>query len=537
MTILILNFSVLFSEEFSFNESEFRTVIEQLSSDEFMGRGTQQRGIQLAADYLVKKFATYKLQAIGDQETYYQNVPMVAYHADKKTKFKAYLSDTTLKFNLYDDYVLNEYGEQTLIPKPTELVFAGYGIYAPQFDYNDYQEIDVEDKVVVIITGEPYSEDMNYFSGNIPSIHSSIETKRRVALAQGAKGCMFIPDPYEYNTIPWEQRIEKYLFDEINLPYRPTAGFSVILKPESAFNLFYGADYSLPDVYEMFINNDMRSFNMKAKIEFDGVFKNNEFYSSNIIGMIEGSDDSLRNTYVIVSAHYDHMGIGPAVQGDSIYNGVMDNSVGVAALLEIMRNMKEKDIKTKRSIIFLATTGEEYGMLGSSYYCDHPSKDLDKTIANVNIDGLAFIDRFKSIIPLGVNYSTLDSVIVNIAKKNNLTVEHFPTEIQALESFNLSDQMAFAKAGVPSCMILEGTDYENIEQELGLKQLMDYMNNRYHTPFDDLNLPINYSAIEQHIKLIFDVVINLANSEQTILWNDNSPFKSVYPSDESLGEK
>ena len=184
------------------------------------------------------------------------------------------------------------------------------------------------------------------------------------------------------------------------------------------------------------------SFPLKTELTFRGEYTQRDFLSQNIAGMIEGSDEDLKDTYLIISAHYDHLGIGPDINGDSVYNGALDNAIGVSVLLELAKSFAEYLIYLpKRSIIFLALTGEEKGLLGSAYYTDNPLVPLYKTVANINIDGIAFFRDFKSVVGIGSEYSTLSTFLIETAQEFNMTVENVPPEFNAVEAFNQSDQV------------------------------------------------------------------------------------------------
>jgi Zn-dependent M28 family amino/carboxypeptidase len=274
----------------------------------------------------------------------------------------------------------------------------------------------------------------------------------------------------------------------------------------------------------MYLLNNMQSFELNAKLEFRGKYKTRDFKGRNVVGIIEGNDINLKNEHLILSAHYDHLGIGPAINGDSIYNGFMDNAIGCAALLEIARIYKEENILPSRSIIFLFVTGEEKGLLGSTYYTDFPIKPISNTIANINIDGVAVIDEFQSIISIGGKFSTLDRIIRETALEFELVLEEFSEAITETESFNKSDQVAFANAGVPACMILDGTYYKNFSENEGIDILYDYFVNRYHKPIDDKSQHINYNAVKQHIAFLTKFSLNVANSYTSPQWNEDSIF-------------
>jgi Zn-dependent M28 family amino/carboxypeptidase len=268
----------------------------------------------------------------------------------------------------------------------------------------------------------------------------------------------------------------------------------------------------------------IKSFDLKTKMRFRGVFKERDFISSNVIGMIEGSDPELKNSYLIISAHYDHLGIGESVNSDSIYNGALDNALGVSVMLELAKSFSSLESKPKRSIVFIATTGEEKGLLGSIYYTDNPLVPLYKTIANVNIDGIAMFKDFSSIVGIGMEYSTLDRSL-NITTDNySLELQDIPPQFRRVGAFNNSDQLAFAKAGIPSIIILEGTKNTSKSEEEVVEAFIDYYINRYHSPQDDINQNIDYKAAEKHTKVLFDFCYHLANSKTAPEWKSGSPF-------------
>lgn len=273
--------------------------------------------------------------------------------------------------------------------------------------------------------------------------------------------------------------------------------------------------------------NSVRSFALPASASFRGSFQQRDFLAANVIAMLEGGDPELKHTYVIVSAHYDHLGIGPAVQGDSIYNGVFDNAVGIAATLEMARVFAGLPVRPKRSLLFLFLTGEEKGLLGSTYYVDHPVVPLYRTIANLNIDGLAMFDTFDDIVGVGAELSTLGELLQEVAKEQQLSVSPLPAPFAEAASFGRSDQVAFARGGIPAILIMEGTKYRNTPSNAGLQRMIDWGQRIYHTPFDDLNQPMNLQAAQQHAQILFAFCYHLANLETAPEWKKGSPYLNV----------
>ena len=226
----------------------------------------------------------------------------------------------------------------------------------------------------------------------------------------------------------WAKQVSDFAFEDVNLAYSASSNLSILINPEAAQILFEYSDYSFEEILEMKREKRLFSFPLKTELTFKGEYTQRDFLSQNIVGMVEGSDPELKDNYIIISAHYDHLGIGPAVNGDSVYNGALDNAIGVSVLLELAKSISALNIPTRRSTIFIALTGEEKGLLGSTYYTDNPLVPLYKTVVNINIDGIAFFRDFESVVGVGSEYSNLNSYLNETALKLNLTVEEIPPD-------------------------------------------------------------------------------------------------------------
>jgi hypothetical protein len=492
-----------------------------LANDSLEGRAVGTKGAETAANYISNSFSNLNLKRISKDNSYFQNIPMHGSNPLNGSELVFILDKDTMHLAFAEDYYLYRSGQQTFIPVFLPIVFVGYGIVAPEFDYNDYQSVDVEGKIVVYLDGEPISDDEEFFDGPLPTIYSNPESKRRIAFARGCAGTIQIAtESYE----SWDDVKNDFQFEDVTLAYTVSGNLNILLNPDEADKLFFGSEYSFNDVIEMHNKQSIKSFDLKTKMRFRGAFKERDFISSNVIGMIEGSDPELKNSYLIISAHYDHLGIGESVKGDSIYNGALDNALGVSVMLELAKSFSSLESKPKRSIIFIATTGEEKGLLGSIYYTDNPLVPLYKTIANVNIDGIAMFKDFSSIVGIGMEYSTLDRFL-NITTDNySLELQDIPPQFRKVDAFNNSDQLAFAKAGIPSIIILEGTKNTSKSEEEVVEAFIDYYINRYHSPKDDLNQNIDFKAAEKHTKVLFDFCYQLANSKTAPEWKSGSPF-------------
>lgn len=503
----------------SVSDPKVRQHVEFLGDDELEGRGTGTEGARLAASYIADRLEQYKLKPLGD-EGYFQMIPMRASHPLDSSSLQLFVGENEYELELNSDYLLYRMGAQTFIPQPIELVFVGYGIVAPEFDYNDYQDINVENKVVVFLEGEPDSTSASYFSGSSPSIYSYPEAKQRCALSRGARGSILIPDTDH----SWQFWQREFAFEHVTLAYGAVTNLSLLMNRQTAEKLFEKSPFSLSEVRAMKQEGRLKSFEMSSRLAFHGEFRQREFLGRNVVGLLEGGDPELKDSYLLISAHYDHLGRGPAFEGDSIYNGVFDNALGVAATLEIARMLIQLEERPSRSVLFLFTTGEEKGLLGSRYYVEHPVVPLFRTVANINIDGVASLEKFRDVIGIGAELSTLGEELRRFNRRHGMRLSLLPTSLAHSEAFVRSDQLAFAEAGIPSVLILDGLDLENFSRTEVLLRLRQWEAEIYHSPKDDLSQKINYKAVAQHVGYLFEFCLQLADSDEVPHWYSGVPY-------------
>jgi hypothetical protein len=522
--ITVLFASCLIAE---INKSQIISHVNFLASDFLAGRLTGSFGSEIAAKYLASELHKYGVKPLGKDGTFYQYIPMHSTKLLPETKLTIYSENNFREYILNQDYLVYKISHQIFLARRTEMVFAGFGIVAPEFDYNDYLNIDVRGKVVVVLDGEPLSSSPDFFAGERPTTYSSFETKQIIALSRGAAALIIISSKSLSNPDDWENKKFNYQFDDFSLAYNLNNNLCIILNPNDSDFIFAQSGYSLNQIMELAKNNKLSSFPLNTFFEFKPQIERHDFLAVNVIGIIQGSDEKLRDSYILVSAHYDHLGIGIPFGSDSIYNGLTDNALGCAVTLEIARRIMETKSKPKRSIIFLFTTAEEQGLLGSTYYCDYPARPLHKTVLNINIDGIAFLDRFKSVVAIGAEFLDNIDVLDKVLEQNNLYLSELPAF--ALDnSFVYSDNYSFARNGVPALLIMDGLDLENLSQEEALEKFYYYANNIYHTPNDDFKFQVNYEAVLQHANLLFDIVTALANSPLQPIWKQTSPFYDAW---------
>jgi len=494
-----------------------------LGSDAFDGRAAGSPGGDRAAAHLAAELARLGLEPMGDDGGFLQQVPLTGSRplGDSRLVLSSLGQRQTLV--LGRDYLLVTTGEQTLVPRPTPLVFVGYGIIAPEFDYNDYADVEVRGKVVVFLDGEPPSDDPGFFAGNEQTVYAAVETKIRTALSRGAVGSVLLLAE-SGGSASWAQRRRSYAFEHVTPASAVPRHLSLMLHPSLSSELFAEALYDFPAVLEMERTHTLRSFHLPVELSFVGDFETRSFVTPNVIAAIEGSDRRLRDTYVVVSAHYDHLGIGPAVNGDTIYNGVVDNALGVAGVLEIARVVSEMERTPRRSLLFLFTTAEEEGNLGSAYFLDHPPVPLPDLVADVNVDGLAFLEPFNDVVGIGGELSDLGELLTRAVRPLGLEVTDADDIMFSHEAFARSDQAAFAERGVPAILVTEGLDWRSTGSAAAAHRMWQWFETRYHTPADDLDQPLDFEASRQLCGAILALVITVADAPGTPEWRPGSSY-------------
>ncbi|KPK63341.1 MAG: hypothetical protein AMS21_06740 [Gemmatimonas sp. SG8_38_2] len=498
------------------------TVI--LGGDALEGRAPGSRGGGLAAGYIAGELEKLGVEAFGDDGSYFQQVPLVGSTplSGSRLTVSAFGEHRTL--TLSEDYLLHTTGAQTWLPRPTPAVFVGYGIVAPEFDYSDYADVEVRGKVVVFLAGEPSSDDPGYFAGPEPTVYSAIESKVRIALSRGAVASVLIPAGADEERLRWARLQREYAFEHLGLASSVPSHLAVILHPRVAKTLFAEALFDFDQVLSMKRRQVLRSFHLPVSLSFEGDFRVRSFLAANVIGRIPGSGQRQRDETVVVSAHYDHLGRGPAVDGDSIYNGVVDNAIGSAGLLELARTLMAAPERPRRTITLLFTTAEEEGNLGARFFLDHPPVSLSKIVANINVDGLAFRDPFADVVGIGAELSDLGRHLHRAAELRGLELSR-PTELAVgHEAFERSEQAVFAEAGIPAVLVNEGLSWRHHSRDEALEMIVEWFRTRYHAPSDDLDQPLNFSASRDHLAVLTTLILLVADTDLAPKWKPGVPY-------------
>ncbi len=501
-----------------------RQHVTVLGSDAFGGRAVGTRGGALTEAYVAGQLAAAGVAGAAAGGGYLQAVPMHGSVPLPESELLLISPCHSGALSLGENFLLFTSGDATLLPQPVEVVFAGYGVVAPELGEDEYAGLKVRGKVVAVMAGEPRRRPGAKAAGDGPTLYGAPETKRRIALSRGAVGLVVIPSLREPTWRDWAARRREFAFEHVVLPYGVTQSFAALLHRSAAAKLFCGSPYSLEDLDERDAGGRLPTFATRAQLRFRGVFAERDFVAHNVAGVVRGSDPALADTYVLVTAHHDHLGEGPPVNGDGIYNGVVDNALGVAAVLEVMRVLAAAEIKPRRSVLAVFFTGEEKGLLGSTYFVDHPLTPRPAMVAAVNVDGLAHFDTFNDIVVLGGEWSTLGEMAGRVAASLGLEVSPVPPAFARPDLYALSDQIALAQAGIPTVLINEGFRVRHRRPEEALAHAVAWGQTRYHTPFDDLSQGINWQAAAQHAEVILALVRHIANLETPPAWLPDSPF-------------
>jgi len=507
--------------------------IRVLSSDEFQGRGPGTKGEDLTISYVEKQFRDAGLEPGNPNGTYLQEVPFEGIRPDSNMAFTFTGHGTTLHTTFQKDFVAQSRIGVALQELDGDMIFVGYGVQAPEYKWDDFKGVDVKGKVLVVLINDPPVKkngelDPDVFGGKAMTYYGRWTYKYEKAEELGAAGCIIVHEtgPAGY---PWEVVRNSFggeRFEIGSADAKAHAGLvQAWISRETAEALFKAAGYDFETLKEQAVSRDFHPvpLGMRAQIEIHNSLRS--ITSHNVIGKVTGSDPVLKNEYVIYSAHWDHFGIGPEVNGQSIYHGALDNGSGSAALMELGRAFASLEVRPKRSILFLSVTGEEQGLLGSEYYTEHPLYPLARTAANINMDGMNMLGKTRDIVEIGMGKSTLDEVVAEVAKEQGRVVHPDPEPEKG--SYYRSDHFSFAKVGVPAFDPERGVDYIGKPEGWGLKMRDQYTAEDYHKPSDVIKPYWDLSGTVQDCELYFAVGYRVANTAKMPEWKPGAEFKAV----------
>ncbi|MDB5285508.1 MAG: peptidase [Mucilaginibacter sp.] len=505
--------------------ADIKQHIAVLANDSLQGRKPFSVGEEKTIAYIAAQFKKMGLES-GNKGSYYQDVPMVEIKLANAPTMQI-SGKTNLKMEAGVNFVAATRREVPAVElKNSPLVFAGYGIVAPEYKWNDYANLDVKGKTVVVLVNDPgFQAPEKFFKGDTMTYYGRWTYKYEEAARQGAAGVIIVhqtePASYGWQVIQNSFTGSKLYLQQAN-KHMDRCQFEGWINEETAKKLLANAG----------ITEDMRAYARKK--DFKAVplnsavsvsLKNTLKYSTshNVIATLKGS--TTPNEYVLYSAHWDHFGISKPVAGDSIYNGAVDNASGVAAVLSIAKLFTQQKEKPKRSVVFLCVTAEEQGLLGSEYYGTHPVYPLNKTVADLNLDALSDFGETSDFSITGKGQNYLDDYVVELTKPNGWTVVGDTKPSSG--SYYRSDHFNFAKVGVPALDLHNGANAIGHDEAWGKAKLKEYNEKRYHQPSDSYSDTMNTKGMAQTTELLFKLGYKLSNETTFPGWKAGSEFKAI----------
>ena len=500
-----------------------------LSSDLLEGRAPGTRGGRLAAEYIASQLEVFGLKPGAADSTYFQKVPINIVTSDPASIRVNATGKATASLKSPSDVVVWAGSDSPTSEAKGELVFIGYGANAPEYKWDDFKGVDLRGKILLVLVNDPPApaKEPNLFGGNAMTYYGRWTYKYEEAERRGAAGMLIV-----HRTIPagypWQVVVTSNVGTHRLLPRDPALPKPLAVRgwiqDSSAIALLAKAGLDLEKLRKA---AESRSFRpVPTGITMDIGFTNRvqHLETENVIGVVRGIDPKLREEHVVYSAHYDHFGFGPPVNGDSIYNGAADNASGVSTVLAIAHSAAE-GVKPRRSQMFVFVTAEESGLLGSEYFGQHPPVPATKIIAALNIDDPRLTGRFKTVEVLGDNKSSLGPSLAAMLKPSGITI--VPEAHPEQGHFYRSDHFSFAKVGIPAVDIKGGLDLEGREPGWAKLQAEDYTAHRYHQPSDDYSHIGSLDDAVQLGEIVYRFGFQLANSETIPTWNKDAEFRAA----------
>ncbi len=495
-----------------------------LSTDLMEGRGVGTRGEQLATEYLATEFELAGAKPAGDNGAYYQRVPLTGVTTEPGVTLGASGKGAPMSFRWSDEFIGVSQRQNALDEFDAEAVFVGHGITAPEYQWDDFKNADVRGKVVVLFTNEPQSDDPKLFGGRALTYYGRWTFKYEEALRRGAVAALII---HTTPTAGYGWEVVRNSWGHENPQVKLESGqaalaFAGWLTTEAGERLLKASGHSVAELVKAADARDFRPIPLGLRIRGRIPSKVRQIVTRNVAAIIPGSDPALASEAVIFSAHWDHLGIGTPVNGDSIYNGAVDNATGCAILIEIARAWASLGQKPKRSALFLAVTAEEGGLRGSEYYAQHPLIPPGKTVAGLNFDAFFPLGRTRDIVVAGAERTTFYPMVEDAARRFQFEIKPDPRPEQG--SYYRSDHFSFAKAGIPSFSIHLGSDFLSKPPGAGAEIFAEFNAKHYHQPSDEFHEEWDFSGLEQIARFSMLVGKTAANIDRLPTWNAGDEF-------------
>jgi len=515
--------------EETINAEDMTRIVKEFASDEFQGRKPFTVGEEKTVEFLTSEYKRIGLQP-ANNGSYLQEVPMVEVVNSPDDRMKVSMWNASIDLKYKDDFVVfSKQLVNEIKVRNSKMVFAGYGIVAPEYNWNDYANIDVKGKIVVVLVNDPGfgTNDRSFFKGNEMTYYGRWTYKYEEAARQGAKGIIIIhekePAGYAWSVV-LNGAIQPKLYLQQEDNYMSMCAVEGWITYNAAKEIFSLAGFNLNELKEKAKISDFKAVDLKSRLNINIKSSQKLAISKNIIGIIPGKERA--NEVIIYSAHWDHLGIGPTVNGDSIYNGAVDNGTSIAWMLEIAEAFENLKKKPARTIMFLAPTSEEQGLLGSKYYAEHPLFPLNKTVANINNDLMLPYGPYKDVMITGYGQSELEDYIVKFAEKYDRYVLPDPNPHTGM--FYRADHFSFARVGVPALFARGNCDSREYGKEWAQKKEQDWIANNYHKQTDQYDAATwTFDGIVEDAQLFFRIGYELSKESTFPQWKEGSEFKAI----------
>ncbi len=504
-----------------------RAIVEEISDDRYEGRGPGSNGDEAARKYLAEQLAALGLEPGAADGSWEQAFDLVGVNATQPDSWTFNGHDRSLTLQQWDQFIVGSGVQQERAEiADAEVVFVGYGILAPEYDWDDYKGVDLKGKVLLMMNNDP-DWDPELFAGETRLWYGRWDYKYLSAARQGAAGAIIIHTapsagyPFQVVQTSWTGvQFELPAGDE------PRSQVSAWVTEDSARELVAMAGLDLDELRERAFNRDFEPVPLGITTSIAMDVDIDRVQSANLLGLIRGSDPQLQEEVVIYTAHHDHLGIGtPDDDGDAIYNGAMDNATGVAQVMAIAKAIKALPEAPRRSVLINLVGAEEQGLLGSEYYAANPTFAPGKIAANLNYDGGNIWGHTHDVTFIGLGKSSIDSIVTLIAEEQGRVIK--PDQFADKGYFYRSDQFSFAKIGVPAMYLDTGTDFVDRPPEWGRQQLDHYTEVNYHQPTDEYDPSWSFDGMVDDALLGFWTGLAIANADEVPAWNPGDEFEAA----------
>jgi Zn-dependent M28 family amino/carboxypeptidase len=525
----------------SVNSDDLLRHIKELSSDAYEGRGPGTPGEEKTVKYITEQFQKLGLKPGNPDGTFVQKVPLAGFKAEPEAAFKA--GDKEMKLENLKDYVaVSRRYEPQVNVEDSDVVFVGYGVTAPEYGWDDYKGVDVKGKTIVMLINDPAVPsasspnelDPNAFKGKAMTYYGRWTYKYEEATRRGAAAAVIVHEtgpagyPFEVVSGSWGRENFDIVSPDNNAS---RVGVESWITLDKAKELFAASGQDFDALHKAATTKEFKPVALNAKATFRVKNTLRKIDSQNVVAKLEGSDPTLKNEYVIYSAHWDHLGKDDKAQGDGIFNGAIDNASGVAQVLELAEGFTKLSTPPKRSLLFLMVTAEEKGLLGAKYYASNPLYPPAKTLANVNIDGANQWGRTKDVVFIGEGNTTVEDVAREVLTAQGRTVTPDPDTDKGY--YYRSDHFEFAKIGVPAFYADTGSEYIGKDPDFAKKKDEEYTNNDYHKPSDEIKPDWDLSGAIEDAQFLLSVGYRIAQGDKWPEWKPGTEFKAAR--DKSLG--